>query len=164
MNSIRKQEDLIKKLNSTIVFKLISIIKLPLAIITNLKIIDINQQYCKVSVKYNYFNKNPFGSIYFAVQSMAAELSTGALALLKAEGLNSDISFILVALNAKFLHKAKGQTIFICKDGENLQKAVSKTRLSNERVDQIVNTTGYDKNGQIISEFEFTWSFCLKKK
>ena len=164
MNSIRKQEDLIKKLNSKIVFKLISIIKLPLAIITNLKIINIDQQTCKVSANYNYFNKNPFGSIYFAVQSMAAELSTGALALLKAEGLNSDISFILVAFNARFLHKAKGRTIFICKDGEKLQKAVSKTRLSKKRVDQIVNATGYNKNGQIISEFEFTWSFCLKNK
>ena len=25
-----------------------------------------------------------------------------------------------------------------------------------------INTTGYDTNGKIISEFEFTWSFRLK--
>jgi hypothetical protein len=34
-----------------------------------------------VSVKHRWINQNPFNSMYFAVQAMAAELATGALVM-----------------------------------------------------------------------------------
>ena len=86
--------------------KLFSITRLPMAIITGLKIQEINYSVCKTNVHYKYLNKNPFKSTYFAVQSMAAELSTGALSLIAAEGLNSDVSFILTGMRADFLKNA----------------------------------------------------------
>ena len=159
MNLDDNQKTLIKKIKSRFIFNLVSLSKLPLAIITGTKIENINQKECQTSVKYSYLNKNPFKSTYFAVQSMAAELSTGALALLSAGGLNSDISFILVGMQGQFSKKAKGKTIFICKDGEKLQKAVEKARNTNDQQKQLVKTIGYNDDGEEISKFEFSWSF-----
>ena len=47
------------------------------------------------TVKHRWINQNPFNSMYFAVQAMAAELSTGALVMIansKKRQKNFDVS------------------------------------------------------------------------
>ena len=68
MKLYNKQKSILKKLSSSFIFKLFSIIKLPLAIITGLKIQEIDYTFCKTIVNYKYLNKNPFNSTYFAVK------------------------------------------------------------------------------------------------
>ena len=161
-----KQKSILKKLNNSFIFKLFSITKLPLAIITGLKIQEINNSFCKTTVHYKYLNKNPFGSTYFAVQSMAAELSTGALSLIAVEGLRSDVSFILTGMRGEFLKKSNGKIEFVCKEGEKLHEIVKKIREENgQQKEKTVSTIGYDSDGEIVSKFEFTWSFrCCATK
>ena len=55
--------------------------KLPSAFICGVRVKAINEKHCVVSVKHRWINQNPFNSMYFAVQAMAAELSTGALVI-----------------------------------------------------------------------------------
>ncbi|MCZ6693800.1 MAG: hypothetical protein O6939_07840, partial [Bacteroidetes bacterium] len=43
---------------------------------------------CQTTIPYKFLNKNPFQSTYFAVQSMAAEASTAALAMGKCRNVN----------------------------------------------------------------------------
>ena len=158
----RNQIILLEQLNSSFYLGLFSIFKLPLMFITGLKIEEIDYSTCKTKVNYNYLNKNPFKSTYFAVQSMAAELSTGTLALLAVEGLKSDVKFILIGLSGDFLKKSKDKTFFICSDGEKLQEAVKKARATRKQQEVTVSTIGYNKSDEIVSKFEFTWSFKLK--
>ena len=160
-----KQKSICKKLNSSFMFKLFSITKLPMVIITGLKIQEINYSVCKTNVHYKYLNKNPFESTYFAVQSMAAELSTGALSLIAVEGLKSDVSFILTGMRGEFLKKSKGRIEFVCNEGEKLHEVVKKARGANgQQKVETISTIGYDINGEIVSKFEFTWSFKLRSK
>ena len=112
-----KQKSIIKKLESKIISKFFSMTKLPLALITGLKIQEINYFKCKTNVHYKYLNKNPFDSTYFAVQIMAAELSIGALLLIAVEGLKSDVSFILTNMRAKFFKKSRSRIEFVCNEG-----------------------------------------------
>ena len=158
----RNQIILLEQLNSSFYLGLFSIFKLPLMFITGLKIEEIDYSTCKTKVNYNYLNKNPFKSTYFAVQSMAAELSTGALALLAVEGLKSDVKFILVGLSGGFLKKSKDKTFFICSEGEKLHETVKKARATRKQQEVTVSTIGYNKSDEIVSKFEFTWSFKLK--
>lgn len=51
------------------------LLKLPLAFVAKLRIDQMNMHQASVSLPFNYLNKNPFRSIYFAALSMAAELS-----------------------------------------------------------------------------------------
>ena len=146
--------------------KFFSITKLPLAIITGIKIQEINYSVCKTNVSYGYLNKNPFNSTYFAVQSMAAELSTRVSSLIAVEGINSVVSFILNGLRDEFLKKSKGKIEFVCKEGHNLHNIVKKAREKNgSQQEETISTIGYDSDGEIVSKFEFTWSFkCCSTK
>ena len=49
-----------------IFFKLFLILKLPLAFLAGVKLKFLNDTQSTVQIKYNYLNKNPFKSIYFA--------------------------------------------------------------------------------------------------
>lgn len=148
-----------KRINNNLLFKLFSITKLPLAFITGLKILDFNKDECITSVRFKYLNKNPFFSTHFAVLSMAAELSTGAFALLAVEGRHPSVATILTGLNAKFVKKATGRTTFKCTEGAKLISAVEKAIEAQEPQVQTVSTTGRNRDGEIVAIFEFTWSF-----
>ncbi|HBK82394.1 MAG TPA: thioesterase, partial [Flavobacterium sp.] len=55
--------------------------KLPSAFWCGVRAESISYTTCQSSVKYKWFNQNPFGSIYFAVLAMAAEFTTGVLVM-----------------------------------------------------------------------------------
>ncbi len=64
-----------KKLNQFLM------LKLPSAWLCGVRVKAISDTNCSVGVKHKWINQNPFKSMYFAVQAMAAELSTGALVI-----------------------------------------------------------------------------------
>lgn len=49
--------------------------KLPSAWWTGVRVTEIVNTKCEVCVTHKWFNQNPFNSMYFAVQAMAAELT-----------------------------------------------------------------------------------------
>ena len=159
MEFTQKQLLLLKRFNSTLLFKAVSIAKLPLAFITGLKIDKCRADECVTSVRLKHLNKNPFGSTYFAVLSMAAELSTGALALTAVEGMHPSVALILTNMKADFIKKAIGRTTFTCTDGKKLFNAVNEAVATQEPRVQTVSTSGCDINGEMVAQFEFTWSF-----
>ncbi|RLD49247.1 MAG: thioesterase, partial [Bacteroidetes bacterium] len=68
---------------------------LPMAFFAGLKITEINREKASVTVPYKYLNKNPFRSVYFAVLSMAAELSTGILAMAAISDFSVPVSMLV---------------------------------------------------------------------
>jgi hypothetical protein len=56
-----------------------SLLKLPSAWFTGVRLVSVDTQRGVASVPYGWRSQNPFRSTYFAAQAMAAELSTGAL-------------------------------------------------------------------------------------
>ena len=80
------------KLNRFLLFKL------PSAFICGVRVKEIVFDKCIVSVKHRWINQNPFNSMYFAVQAMAAELTTGALVMFHIQKSNRNIA-MLVANN-----------------------------------------------------------------
>jgi len=155
----REQLLVLNRINNRFLFKLFSIVKLPLAFFTGLKIEKLNGDECITSVRLKYLNKNPFRSTYFAVLSMAAELSTGAIALLAAEGHHPSVAKIITSMRADFVKKATGRTRFTCAEGEKLFSAVDKAIETKEARLETVSSVGCDENGDVVARFEFTWSF-----
>ncbi|WP_309640021.1 DUF4442 domain-containing protein, partial [Flavobacterium sp.] len=56
-------------------------LKLPAAFWCGVRVKTLEVDRCTTSVKHTWKNQNPFHSMYFAVQAMAAELTTGALVM-----------------------------------------------------------------------------------
>ena len=130
-----------------------------MAFLAGLKIVHIDEEVCRVSTRLTFLTKNPFRSTYFAVLSMAAELSTGLYALLFTTGIQPSVAVIITGLNARFLKKATGTTIFTCREGEKLRQAVVQARETGEAAVTTVKSVGKNEVGETVAEFEFTWSF-----
>src|SRR5690242_21449685 len=86
--------------------------KLPLALVAGLRVRELDAGRCVVTVPYGWRTTNPFRSTYFAALSMAAEMSTGALALVATQLAPAPVALIIVNLDATFEKKATAMTTF----------------------------------------------------
>src|SRR5213083_1353031 len=99
---------------------------LPAAYFSGVRIRDINENTCSVTVPYKWFTKNPFRSTYFACLSMAAEMSTGALCLVHLYKRKPPVSMLVVKMESEYFKKATGRTKFICEDGLSIKEAIEQ--------------------------------------
>src|SRR6476469_6351731 len=88
--------------------------KLPAAFFSGVRIEGATAERCTTFVPYTWRTQNPFRSTYFACLSMAAELSTGALAMAAVYGRKPALSFLITGLEGQFHKKATSKTRFTC--------------------------------------------------
>ncbi|MBW2960616.1 DUF4442 domain-containing protein [Mesonia aestuariivivens] len=141
---------------------LFTMLKLPSAWICGVRLTAISSEKSIVKVKHRWINQNPFQSIYFAVQAMAAELSTGALVMQSIETTHQNISMLVAENNASFSKKATGRITFKCKDGLHINTAIAKTITSKESQTCWMKSIGKNEAGEVVSEFNFKWTLKLK--
>ncbi len=143
-------------------FKLFTLAKLPMAFFSGLKVTTLEPNTAAVSVRFKWINQNPFKSIYFAVLSMAAELSTGVLAFAQIYNRQPSVSMLVVKLEAEFFKKAVGKIVFTCNNGNNVIEAIEATIASKQGVTVECTSIGIDEQGNEVAKFIFTWSFKSK--
>src|ERR1700710_1814112 len=100
------------KLKNPFLFRGFMLAKLPLALVAGLRVRELDTGRCAVTVPYGWRTTNPFRSTYFAALSMAAELSTGGLAMLATEMSGEPVALLIVQLTASFGKKATALTTF----------------------------------------------------
>ncbi len=135
---------------------------LPMALISGIKLTRLDEDQSIAEAPYRWRNKNPFRSMYFAVLSMAAELSTGAPALLALKGTDADIVLIIVDLKAEFVKKAMTKITFVCEDYQLFYQAISQLKQVGDMAEVTATTVGRNIEGDEVARFEFTWSFKLR--
>lgn len=133
--------------------------RLPLALVAGLRVRELDAEHCATSVPSGWRTTNPFRSTYFAALAMAAELSTGALALLAAETAGAPVASLIVGLEGGFEKKATARSTFTCRDGAKLFAAVAETMASGEPATARAETVGRMPDGTVVARFAFTWSF-----
>ena len=89
-------------------------------------------------------------------------MSTGLLASGQVYKRNPDVSRLVVALEAKFVKKAVDIISFTCADGKMIEEAIERSGVTGESTTVRTQSTGRNKNGEIVSEFWITWSFKTK--
>ena len=136
--------------------------KLPAAWLSGVRLTSINDSKCQVKVRFKWINQNPYRSMFWAVQGMAAELTTGMLLTKSIQDSNANISMLLVGNNSIFHKKAVGKITFTCEEGENAKKIINST-IQNITSKAWFKAKGYDETGDLVSEFNFEWS-CKKRK
>ena len=136
--------------------------KLPSAFLCGVRVQELSNSSCSVRIKESWINKNPFNSIYFAAQSMAAELSTGALVMREIQKSGHDISMLVTGCTMLFNKKAKGEIVFSCQQGTEISAAIRDAIHTNKG--QILNlgAKGINAQGDIVSEMKFEWSLKTK--
>lgn len=149
-------------ITNPVLFKFFVFQKLSSAFWAGLSIAHFDEKSCEVRVKLSWFNQNPFRSMYFAVEAMAAEMSCGMLALGQVYKRQPAVSMLVEKLEAKFVKKATGVIIFTCEDGQALQDTVNEA-LNNPAGSKLgVTSIGRNQAGEVVAEFYLTWTFKAK--
>lgn len=144
------------KLNTFLFFKL------PSAYWSGVRVKDISSTSCTVTVKHRWINQNPFDSMYFAVQAMAAELTTGALVMYHIKMSGKKISMLVANNKGNFSKKARGRITFTCNDGHLIEQAIATAIATGEGQTFWMSSIGKDASGDQVSHMEFEWSIKVK--
>ena len=141
-------------------FPLYLLWKLPSAWLAGVRVKQMQEDTCITVVPYRWLSQNPFRSTYFACLGMAAEMSTGLLAIMYTQ--QTRVSMLVTGIEAGFHKKAVGKTWFTCEDGAAIAAAVNKAVSTGEGVTITVNSTGRNHDGTVIATFAITWSFKVR--
>jgi len=144
-------------------FRMYLLSNLPSAYFSGIRIRNVSEKECIVTVPYRWFSKNPFRSTYFACLSMAAEMSTGILAMAHIYGRVPRVSMLVVRIEGEFLKKATGVSTFTCEEGDQIRRAVEDAITSGQSTSWRSKSVGTNQNGEVVAEFYITWSFKAKK-
>lgn len=145
-------------------FNTFLMLKLPAAYLTGVRLKTINDTTSVTTVKYKWINQNPFNSMFWAVQGMAAELSTGALVLGFIRESGAAVSMLVANNKASFTKKAKGRITFTCNDGAAIKKAIDDAVTTGEGQVCWMHADGIDEAGNVVSSFSFEWTVKRKSK
>lgn len=136
--------------------------KLPSAFICGVRVREIDENQCVATVKHRWVNQNPFNSMYFAVQAMAAELTTGALVMLEIQNSGKNISMLVANNKGNYSKKATGRITFRCVDGNLVKEAIREAIATGEGQTFWMKSIGINENGEQVSEMDFEWSVRMK--
>jgi hypothetical protein len=154
----------LKLVNNPVLFNLFLMGQLPMGFIAGLKVKKTDLEECQITVPYRWMNQNPFRSTYFAVLSMAAEMSTGMLALMMTKDSKPSVSMLVTHLEADFVKKATGITTFSCSEGKQINDAIEKAIITGEGQTYNATSIGTSKTGEVEAKFLIQWSFKARAK
>ena len=141
-----------------------TLLKLPLVYFSGIRITNIKADGVEASVKLKWINQNPFRSMFWAVQGMAAELTSGVLLMREIETRKSSVSMLLIETKASFSKKAKGKIRFSCGETKEAKDLIDKAISSGDGHRHWFTSIGIDEDGDEVSRFQFHWSVKSKSQ
>jgi hypothetical protein len=143
-------------------FKFFLFQKLSSAFFAGLSIHHFDAESCIVRIKLSWFNQNPFNSMYFAVEAMAAEMCSGMLAFSQVYQRSPKVSMLVEGMEATFLKKATGVILFSCDQGKEIELAIQEAIKTGESSKISCTSIGKNSEGIIVAEFNMHWTFKVK--
>jgi Domain of unknown function (DUF4442) len=132
---------------------------LPLAAAAGLRVRTLDEARCTVSLPGGWRTQNPFRSTYFGAQAMAAEMSTGAPAMVLVGGAAASVAMLVREVRGTFAKKIVGPSVFTFDDVASLRVAVDRAAATGEAETFVARSIGTTADGTVAAEFEITWSF-----
>jgi hypothetical protein len=132
--------------------------KLPAAWWTGVRVKSLNLNSCTTQVRYQWINQNPFRSMFWAVQGMAAEVATGMLLKNKLDALGLTPSMLLIANEGKFSKKAVGRIRFECNEAAAIAIMIEKLQNTTAPQTLWLTASGVDEQGDEVAAFKFHWT------
>ena len=153
-----------KLVNNSFLFRVYLLKSLPMAFVAGVRVKELSNDKAITIIKFGWLTQNPFRSMYFACQAMAAEMSTGLLVMNATYNSSPAISMLIIKNQAVYFKKAVGKITFTCNDGNHIDELIAKTKQTGEGITADLKSIGIDESGDTIAEFIFTWSLKAKSK
>ncbi|MTG98437.1 MULTISPECIES: DUF4442 domain-containing protein [Myroides] len=139
-------------------FKQILTTQIPIAWIAGVRLESFKKDEVITYVEFDFLNQNPFQSMFWAVQGMAAEFSGGLMLLTKIKMSGQNIASLVVKNEMEFTKKAVGKITFTCDEGQKIDEAIQRAIETKEGVVIPLTTIAKDEQGDVVAKFLFTWS------
>jgi hypothetical protein len=152
-------ERLRRRLLSPLVYRAFLWARLPLGAFAGMRVVSLDETQCTVRLPGGWRTRNPFGSTYFAAQAMAAELSTGAPALVLTSSTTPSVAMLVVELRAVYERRIVGCSRYVFSDVAAMREAIARALAQPEPVRFVARTRALGPDGETATEFEVTWSF-----
>ena len=136
--------------------------KLPLAYLAGVRIQQLSKEQAVVAIRHRWINQNPFKSMFWAAQGMAAEMSSGVLVLKAIEKSKEKVSMLVTHQEANFFKKGTGKIVFTCAGGKEIQEAIRISKETKEGKVIVLTSDGKNEEGVLVSSFSFEWSLKVK--
>lgn len=149
----------IQLMRNPVKLRMYLMVNIPSAYFAGVWIAGMDENTCTVTVPFKWFSQNPFRSTYFACLAMAAEMSTGALAMAHLYKVTPNVSMLVTDVQGSFIKKATGLTTFVCRDGPGIKAAISEALSTGNPAAVKATSVGRNKAGEIVAEFVISWSF-----
>lgn len=141
---------------------LFNLVKLPLAYFGGVRVQSITDKEVIVTIKHAWKNQNPFKSIFWAAQGMAAEMPTGVLVMKAIKDSGKNVSMLVTHQEADFYKKATSKITFSCTGGNEIRAAINRSIQTGEGQKIVLVSEGTNSSGVVVSKFEFHWSLRVK--
>ena len=142
---------------------LFTLLRLPSVWLCGIRVTLLEQSFCEAKVKHRWINQNPFNSMFWAVQGMAAELTTGMLLMQEIQISKRKVSMLVLNNKANFSKKAQGRITFSCNSAGLITNAIKKLLETDKPQTLWLTSKGIDENNDLVSTFEFEWTLLIKK-
>lgn len=152
-------ERLRRRLLNPLYFKGYMLARLPLAAWSGLRLVRFDDEGCVVRLPGGWRTRNPFGSTYFAAQTMAAEMATGAVAMALVRGTAPSLAFILREIRCVFAKRIEGTSTYTFADIAGMRSVIARALASGQSESFVARVTASSESAATASEFEITWSF-----
>jgi len=143
-------------------YNLYNFFKLPSVWWCGIRVKSVDKDICEAHVKHEWINQNPFKSMFWAVQGMAAELTTGILLMNEIAYSKKNISMLVLNNKANFSKKATGIITFSCNQGTEIKKTIDRAIETNESQTIWLNSVGLNAQSETVSSFSFEWTIKVK--
>jgi hypothetical protein len=137
-------------------------VKLPAAWICGVRLAEISPTQAISKVRFRWINQNPFRSMYFAVQMMAAELPTGVLMMRAVKDTGIPISMLVASCQATFHKRALGKIRFTCREVDAINDAITRSVTTGEAITVSLTSIGTNEHGETVSTMVFEWTIKPK--
>lgn len=154
----------LKSLQGWARFRAFTVLSMPSAAFVGLRLVRADDEVCVTSIPGGWRSQNPFKTMYWAAQGMAAELATGVHPFAFSRASPNGIRMFVVGTEATFVKRAKGKIFFTCEDIPAARAAIEETLASGESIDLDMRAVGRDKSGDVVSEWVFKWNFRARQK
>jgi|TARA_B100000767_G_C19738165_1_gene524882 hypothetical protein len=101
--------------------------------------------------------------MFWAVQGMAAEFTTGMLIMNTIRDSNRKVSMLVLNNKANFSKKATGRITFLCTQGAEVTKLMNELIETGTPKTIWMESIGINEAGDIVSRFNFEWTLNIKK-
>jgi hypothetical protein len=137
--------------------------KLPLGWWSGMRVKSLTDTTAIVKITHKWINQNPFKSMFWAAQGMAAEMSTGVLVMQEIEYSKRKVSMLVTHQESDFFKKATGTILFTCQGGIQIRKAIQESVKTGEGQVITLTSEGVNGDGVVVSNFQFQWSLKVKQ-